>query len=241
MAEILRELKELRKENQESFTDTKASLSRLETRVGVAEDASQRHEQVLGHLVRREAALTDLCDDLQNRMRRNNLRIYQVPEGSEKGDVAGLKPDNTALPRSIIVRFLDYTVKEAVLRQAWMQKQVQFQGKLIYLDQNYSPKVQTKRARVRGVIKQLKEKGIPAGCHFPAQLRVTLEMGVKTFPTLVEALPTLGELGIVVQVSEREKMDRELSRVTWQRQEDGRRGRGAVSLRDTDLRSFLRD
>ena len=219
--------------------------------------------------MRREAALTDLCDDLQNRMRRNNLRIYQVPEGSEKGDVAGfvkqlikdtlqlppeinvhierahrslgLKPDNTALPRSIIVRFLDYTVKEAVLRQAWMQKQVQFQGKLIYLDQNYSPKVQTKRARVRGVIKQLKEKGIPAGCHFPAQLRVTLEMGVKTFPTLVEALPTLGELGIVVQVSEREKMDRGLSRVTWQRQEDGRRGRGAASLRDTDLQSFLQD
>ena len=67
-------------------------------------------------------------------MRRNNLRIYQVPEESEKGDIAGfvnfvnllkpeinvhikrahrslgLKPDNTAPPHSIIVRFLDYTV-----------------------------------------------------------------------------------------------------------------------------------
>ena len=224
MAEILRELKELRKENQDSFSDTKASLSRLETsvtdlkqrmekleqraeetetRVGAAEDTSQRHERVLRHLVRREAALTDLCDDLQNRMRRNNLRIYQVPEGSEKGDMAGfvkqlinatlqlppeinvhierahrslgLKPDNTAPPRSIIVRFLDYTVKEAVLRQAWTQKQVQFQGQPIYFDQDYSPEVQRKRARVRGVIKQLKEKGIRAGCRFPAQLRVTLE------------------------------------------------------------------
>ena len=87
--------------------------------------------------MRREAALTDLCDDLQNQMHRNNLRIYQVPEESEKGDMAGfvkqlikatlqlppesnvhierahrslgLKPDNTAPPRSIIVRFLDYS------------------------------------------------------------------------------------------------------------------------------------
>ena len=87
MAEILRELKELRKEIQQSFTDTKALLSRLEmsvtdlkqqmekleqrveeteTRVGAAEDTSQRHERVLRHLVRCEAALTDLCDDLQN-------------------------------------------------------------------------------------------------------------------------------------------------------------------------------
>ena len=64
----------------------------------------------------------------------------------------------------------------------------------------------------------------------------------ETFPTLVEALPTLGELGIEVQVSAlTEKMELELSRVTWQRQEEGRRGRGAASLRDTDLRSFLQD
>ena len=81
LAEILQELKELSKENQELLTDTKASLSRLETsvtdlkqrrveetetRVGVAEDTSQHHERVLRHLVRRKAALTDLCDDLQN-------------------------------------------------------------------------------------------------------------------------------------------------------------------------------
>ena len=84
-------------------------------------------------------------------------------------------------------------------------------------------------------------RGICTRCRFPAQLRVTLDHRWKTFPTLVEALSTLGELGTVVQVSEKEKMERELSRVTWQRQEDGRRGRGAASLRDTDLRSFLRD
>ncbi|KAF7644396.1 hypothetical protein LDENG_00222540 [Lucifuga dentata] len=166
VAEILRELTELRKENQESFTDTKASLFRLESsvtdlkermekleqrtretqsRISAAEDTGQRHERTLRYLVRREAATTNLCDDLQNRLHRNNLRIYQVPEGSEKNDTVGfvkqliknqlqlknediqiervhhspgLKPGCPAPSRSIIVRFLDYTVKEAVLRQA---------------------------------------------------------------------------------------------------------------------------
>ena len=126
----------------------------------------------------------------------------------------GLKPARAAPPRSIIVRFLDYTVKKAVLQQAWAQRQVKFQGEVIYFDQDYSPEVQRKRARVRGVIKQLKEKGIQAKCRFPAQLRVVLESGVKTFPTLVEAAPTLMELGIAVQVSERERLEQELSRET---------------------------
>lgn len=290
MEHILRELRELRKENKESFADTKASLSRLEvsvtdlnqrmekleqrteeaeTRVGVVEDTGQRHERMLRHLLKREAALTNMCDDLQNRMRRNNLRIYQVPEDSEENDTAGfvknlietalqlppevnikierahrslgLKPARSAPPRSIIVRFLDYTVKEAVLRQAWAQRQVKFQGAVVYFDQDYSPEVQRKRARVRGVIKQLKEKGIQAKCRFPAQLRVNLESGVKTFPTLVEAAPTLTELGIAVQVSERERLEWELSRETWQRQDGGRRERKDTSLSAADLRTVLQE
>ena len=87
------------KENQESFIDTKASLSRLETldlkqrmekleqrveetetRVSTAEDPSKRHERVLRHLVRNEATLNDLCDDFQNRLGRNNLRIKSLKE-----------------------------------------------------------------------------------------------------------------------------------------------------------------
>ncbi|KAK7879880.1 hypothetical protein WMY93_033456 [Mugilogobius chulae] len=245
MAEILRELRELRKESQSEFSDTRASLTRLETSVGdlkermgnleqrteeaegrisAAEDASQRNERVLRYLLRREAALTNQCDDLQNRLRRNNLRIYQIPEGNCKIERAhralGLKPADSNPPRSIIVRFLDYTVKEAVLRKAWMQKQVVFQGKTIYFDQDYSPEVQRKRARLRGVIKQLKDKGIQAKCRFPAQLRIDLESGVKTFPTLLDAVPMLEELGVSVHVSERRR---------WTRRSPGRRGPGGIT------------
>lgn len=117
-------------------------------------------------------ALTSLCDDLQNSRRCNNLRIYQVFEESEKNDMARfvkqlikttlrllqenlqierahrsleLKPANSTPPRSIIVQFLDYTVKEVVLRQAWAKKQVTFQGNIMYIDQDYSLGVRRER------------------------------------------------------------------------------------------------
>ena len=259
-----------------SVTDLNQRMEKLErrteeaeTRVSIAEDTGQRHERMLWHLLKREAALTNMCDDLQNQMRRNNLRIYQIPEESERDDMIGfvknlietvlqlppelnikierahrslgLKPARSASPRSIIVRFLDYTVKEAVLRQAWAQKQVKFQEEVIYFDQDYSPEVQRKRARVRGVIKQLKEREIQAKCCFPAQLRINLESGAKTFPTLVEAVPTLKKLGIEVQVSEREKLEWELSRETWERQDGGKRERKDTSLSAVDLRTVLLD
>lgn len=288
LAAIIRELKELRKENQESFTDTKASLARLETsvtdvkqrlesleqrtteaesRISASEDAGFRHDRAIRYLLKREATLTTICDDLQNRLRRNNLRIYQVLEDTEKEDMVGFvkqlikttlrlpdnlnlqierahrslgsKPAPSAPPRSIIVRFLDYTVKEATLRQAWSQKQVMFQGKPIYFDQDYSPDVQKKRAKVREVIKQLKEKGVQARCRFPAQLRVNLDSGVKTFPSLVEALPTLNKLGISVQVSEREKLEQRLISEAWQMQRNGRRGGEGAALSEADMRAFL--
>uniref|UniRef100_A0A087YQ59 L1 transposable element RRM domain-containing protein n=1 Tax=Poecilia formosa TaxID=48698 RepID=A0A087YQ59_POEFO len=262
ITEVLRELKELRKENQNAFAETKAALTRLETsvrdlkertdvleqrleeaerRTGASEDVSQRNERVLRYMLRREAFLTNQCDDLQNRMRRNNLRIYQVPEGSEKQDMVGFVKDifrNTLLlqedlsierahralgsrpadinpPRSIIVRFTDYAAREAVLQRAWSQKQIVIQGKRIYFDQDFSPQVQKKRVKLQSVIKQLKEKGIKAKCRFPAQLRVDLENGSKTFPTLLDAIPTLEKLNISVQMSEREKMEAELSKEAW--------------------------
>lgn len=55
---------------------------------------------------------------------------------------------------------------------------------------------------------------------------------MKTFPTLIEALPTS------MKVSERERMEQELTRETWQRQENRRR-RGEVSEMLPDLYCLL--
>lgn len=165
---MLTELQKLWQENTDSFRDLKSSLNRVESsmenlkkriegldrrltevedRVSATEDRSIRQERALGHLLEWEAILTAKCDDMENRLRRNNIRLYGVPEGAENEDMVnfitellstslefqeevviklerahralGPKPKAAvAPPRSIIARYLDFNVKQKVLLQA---------------------------------------------------------------------------------------------------------------------------
>lgn len=70
--------------------DLKCQINGLESRIGetgewisAAEKTGMRHERALQYLLERVADLTGRCEYLQNRLRRNNLRIYQVPEDCE--------------------------------------------------------------------------------------------------------------------------------------------------------------
>lgn len=120
-------------------------------RISSVEDAGLRHQRVIRHLLHREMDLTAKCKDLQNRSRWNNLGIYRIPEGNEGQDmkafvkdliklVLPLKPDiniqmegahhslapkpKNPSPRSLIVKFLDYSVKETVRRLTWSQRDI---------------------------------------------------------------------------------------------------------------------
>lgn len=284
--EMLAELRKLRQENIDSFRDMKASLTRLEStmdelkqrtegldrrltdteeRIGATEDRGMQHERVLSYLLRREANLALKCDDMENRLRRNNIRLYGIPEGAEKDDMMtfvtdflenslelqegtdiklerahralGPKPkDAAAPPRSIIVRFLDFKVKQTVLQQAWKQRNAQYQGHKIYFDQDYSAEVQRKRKKVREVIKKLKEKNIRAQSPYPAQLRLYLDSGTKQFPSLLEAQSTLEELGVETGMEDRDILERQLVQEGWSTQ-GGRRKKQQLST--ADIRSII--
>lgn len=284
-SELLVELRKLRRENGDAFQETKQSLNRLETSVGEikqqmeklnerlttvehrvsnAEDRSIRHERALGYLLRREARLTAKQDDMENRLRRNNIRVYGIPEEAEgkemvpfmveffrttltlKDDVEiklerahraiAPKPKTKASTRSIIVRFLDFSVKQAVLQQAWKQRDITFQGQKVYFDQDYSPDVQRKRKKVREVIKRLREKNIKAQSAYPAQLKVFLDTGVKVFPSLLEAQSFLKELGVAAEIEERDVLERELTQDTWTTQDNRRRRKQLLS--PTEIRAI---
>ncbi|KAK1881266.1 LINE-1 type transposase domain containing protein 1 [Dissostichus eleginoides] len=114
-----------------------------------------------------EAKLTDL----EGRSRRENVRIHGVKEGAGEGTASVIaivedlltkslelpsstalnierahralapKPPNEAPPRSIVVKFSSYTVKEDVLKRAWQKKGFDFQGKRIQLVHDYAPEV----------------------------------------------------------------------------------------------------
>ncbi len=106
--------------------------------------------------------------------------------------------ENAAPPHTIIVRFLDYRVKECVIQQAWKQK-ITYEGKAIYFNQDFTNETQKKRKQVRDVTRKLKEKNVKAQSPHAAQLRVFLESGTKTFATLTEASPTLKDMGIYIE------------------------------------------
>uniref|UniRef100_A0A3B3XAJ7 L1 transposable element RRM domain-containing protein n=1 Tax=Poecilia mexicana TaxID=48701 RepID=A0A3B3XAJ7_9TELE len=271
METVLAELIQLRKEHTDASHDTKATLSRVESslkdvlerttkleqritdtnqRVSDAEDQLLRHDRVLRYMLQREANLSAKCEDLESRSRRNNLRIYGIPE-EEKNDMISfdmnlnierahrslnVKPKDSAPPRSIIVRFSNYRVKEKVIQTAWSRRDVTHHGQRIYFDQDYTANVQKKRKQVREVIKQLKDKNVKAGSPFPAQLKIHLDSGVKTFATLARAASTLEKMGIHVKIDERERYREELLGESWTTV-PGKAGETMLSI--TDMRAIL--
>lgn len=77
-------------------TDQKERMGKLkqwtevtQSEMSAAEDIGQRHESVCGTGWEERRPLTNLCDDIRDCMRRNNVRIYQVPKESEKNNMAG--------------------------------------------------------------------------------------------------------------------------------------------------------
>lgn len=115
--------------------------------------------------------------------------------------------------------------------QAWAQRDSEFQGEKVYFDQDYSPDVQKKRKQVREVIKKLRECNIKAKAPYPAQLRVLLDTGIKTFPSLYEAQPTLRKLGVEVNMVERDLLERESTQ--------GRQGKMGWTLTPKEIRSIV--
>lgn len=59
----------------------------LEQWVSTAEDMERHHHTVLRYLLLPDIDLSAKYDDLQNRRRHNNIRIFQIPGGSEGRDI----------------------------------------------------------------------------------------------------------------------------------------------------------
>lgn len=102
--------------------------------------------KVTGGLINTVRKLTDL----ENRSRRNNIRLYGITENTEGTSVVDFvnnlltteltlpdgvnleiqrahralvaKPDPNSSPRSVIVNFLRFEIKQMVLKSAWKKK-----------------------------------------------------------------------------------------------------------------------
>lgn len=258
MAEVLAEMKQMRKDISERLDKIEETIKdvneqirgcgqrmdEVEHRVSDIEDRGSRNDRLLAYMMKKQYRLEAHCEDIENRARRSNIRIYGVKEGAEgkdnmcdftakllktalrlpEDDDLGIerahrslvqKPSTPSASRSIIVKFLHFQTKQRILFKGWNMKDIEFDGSRIRLDNDYSGAVQRRRMEYGEIKRQLKERNIKFKSAYPAVLRVSLAEGEKTFNSAWEAAAQLKHLGIDVRLSEAELIDRELHQLGW--------------------------
>lgn len=277
LAKVLEEIRDFRKDTKEQLNDIKTEITSVnqkiaeaEVRIEKVEDRVQNLEQVLNKVIKVMHQQENKLLDYEGRSRRENLRIYNVPEGAEGSsmvdfvgkllrDTLEMNPtaeldierahralvprptgDRQDKPRSIIVKFLRYKVKEEILRRAWEKKKVFLNGRLIYFDQDYPPAVLQKRKEYTEAKRVLKQKNIRFHTPFPAKLRVFYEDGTRLYQTAEEATTDMKARGLPVSViTPKESLAEQLSHTAWETA-GGPIRRGTDEEREENIRERLR-
>ena len=198
-------------------------VAQVQTRIAELESASLVMKETLVITMKENKQMHDKMVDLESRSRRNNMRIYGVPEGKEGKSVPefvsellethiklpeGLKlqiqrahralnpkPPPTAAPRSIVVAFLQFQVKECVLRQAW-QKKIEMDGKWLFFDNDYASEIMEKRKAYIPIKTALKAKGIRFQTPY-TKMRVFWDSGVRSYDSADDVAQELIKRGIM--------------------------------------------
>uniref|UniRef100_A0A3B5QUP4 L1 transposable element RRM domain-containing protein n=1 Tax=Xiphophorus maculatus TaxID=8083 RepID=A0A3B5QUP4_XIPMA len=161
--------------------------------------------------------------DLESRSRRNNVRVFGVPEGKEGNSTTqyietflrsqlqlpedldlniqrahrtlATKPPPDSPPRAIIVNFLEFSTKEKILREVWKKGKIQVGSSTIHFDHDYAPEIVKKRREYNVIKKALKAKGIRFQTPF-TNMRIHWESGTRTYSSAREAYNELKRRGI---------------------------------------------
>lgn len=166
-------------------TSLEAKINEITT---VKENVAQLTQELSD--VKRESAgvyrhlnvLTETLDDMNNRMRRNNLILKGLPEGEHEswsdteqlvsnfirenitqnlGDIERahrLGQKRTGSTRPVIVKFLSFKSKDEVLRHAYKLKNVP--SPKVWISEDFSPNVQFARQRLWEFASQFREQNI---------------------------------------------------------------------------------
>lgn len=212
----------------EIVTDLKETRERAEEatqRVADVEEWAAAAKDVLTQTLRNQAQIQAKLTDIEARSRRNNIRIYGIPEDVEGGNLQefieslikaelplqdtdlgiqrchralGPKPPQNASPRSVVIYFQEYRTKELVLRSAWKKGEIRLNQQRLYFDQDYPAEIQKKRRAYAPIRKLLKEKGLRFHTPPPARLRVFFDSGTVIYNSAEEATEDLRKRGFAL-------------------------------------------
>ncbi len=201
---------------RDTVDDFQGRLVSMETRVGENFENLIAAEKVIKNLQTQNLSLLDRIEDQENRSRRSNLRIVNIPEGSENNQdpvkfvsemlkeltgtevfneppilerahrSPGQKPTDGRKPHPFVVCFHRFQDKERLLR--WSRShEIQYKGNAVRIYPDLSVALSKKRALYKGIIQSLYQKGIRFQLLYPARLRVTFEEQTFIFNSPEEA------------------------------------------------------
>lgn len=238
------------------FADLKAIRDRaeeMEQRVAAMEEWSAESREVLSYTLELQESIQAHLTDLEAQSRRNNIRIHSIPEEAERGDMQeflekfikthlalsdtsldiqrchrslGAKPPQGSNPRSIIIYFLEYKTKELVLHSAWKKKEIHYEGRQVFFEQDYPTEIVMKRKAYSTSKKALKEKGIRFQTLYPAKLKVFYDTSPVIYNSSQEAADDLKKKGLIPDTCTSTSRRRQLPWVTA----------GATTRRSRDVR-----
>lgn len=149
--------------NNDELQEQKRNFSKAQARIKELESFNMEVKEALLTTLSELRKLQEKVTDLEGRSRRNNVRIFGVPEGAEGESVphfveellrrelalpegtslliqrahraAAKRPGPGETPRSIIVN-LRFDTKEMILKQAW-QKRIKLNNVPLFFDYDY--------------------------------------------------------------------------------------------------------
>lgn len=219
--EINRKFDTVSTEMEEQNTKMASALARTEE----IEQWSVEVNKTLKELLDERERMMDKLDDVVQRSKRNNIRVFQLSEEATPAEGETMvqfmtdwlcnelaidtdlgiqrahrafgpkrKPDES--PRSIIINFLRYDVKEMVLAKAWaMKPPVTYGGKRVYLDHDYSDRVLKQRRSYDNIKRILTAKKIKFNTPF-TKIRIHWDTGKEMYQSAKEAANAMRKRGL---------------------------------------------
>nr|XP_033818516.1 IgGFc-binding protein-like [Geotrypetes seraphini] len=219
---IIAELKALRSmladvgidvtEIKSELADMREDVTQFQQRLQAIEDKQSGQQATIKELqvqVKKIANLERELEDANLRSRRNNLRIWGVPEGMESTDmikylesfipkilditfdkpleidrahqVPSHKLTNARYPRPIVFRLLRYSQIPEIMARARVKSPLKRDGYSILFVPDLSKKTAQLRKQMLAYRPKLKELNAKYGMMYPARMRVTLNNNTKDF------------------------------------------------------------
>uniref|UniRef100_A0A8C5PCI5 Uncharacterized protein n=1 Tax=Leptobrachium leishanense TaxID=445787 RepID=A0A8C5PCI5_9ANUR len=203
------------------LTSQAQRLTEVEDRVSTLEDGLTPLQTTVDSHDSLLSTLLDKIDDLENRSRRNNLRIVGLPE-TVKGPqlqhfvstwlptalgiatnvplvverVHRLGPDlspSLTRPRTVIFKLLNFMDKTNILQAYRKAGALDYQGTTLRLFQDFSASLAARRRAFAPVCTKLAAANIRFTLQYPARLRVHLHGQVTFYDTPFDASAILGD------------------------------------------------